>query len=379
MKKKRKSMGQIFVRDFLKSLLYVSVFVSLVFGSYQVSLAYFERYGNAGENKSLSKYIDNLNADGVAEEVSKNMILAIDPESGKIKKIVIEICNTNTGNIDYITVPSNLQFTISYDLYKKLATANSDIPQIITMRKIHKYFEGEGLCQCAQLLLEDTMDIQFSYYTVIPYSVYKQMFRTVKASGVQKWRKEYKNEMKSLSSEADYEGFFKKYYTKVESNLTEQDKCKYSSTYLQAVPKQVAFSIVSGERSDDGFVLSVEETNYFIYKILSNEAYKGKEATASSGSGTITSSVGLNLEILNSTTVNGLASSYQEKLIAKGMNVTSIGNYSKETLQQTKIIVTEEGYGQDLLAYFPDAQIEVGQCKDGVDICIVLGLNDSQM
>ena len=113
MKKKRKSMGQIFVRDFLKSLLYVSVFVSLVFGSYQVSLAYFERYGNAGENKSLSKYIDNLNADGVAEEVSKNMILAIDPESGKIKKIVIEICNTNTGNIDYITVPSNLQFTIS--------------------------------------------------------------------------------------------------------------------------------------------------------------------------------------------------------------------------------------------------------------------------
>ena len=370
-KKRKKTVGQVFLQYFVRSILCVLLLLACGFTSYKATMLYYKVTGATSNSGSLSKYIKEIKSDGVAEEVAKNLILATDSDSGKIKRIVIEICNKNTGNIDYITVPSTLEFTMSYDLYKKLATANADIPQIVCMQNIHKYFSGESLYQCAQLLLEDVMDIEFSYYTVIPDTVYKEMFVTEKGSGVQKWSKSYKAEMESLKDEKAYKAFFKKYYEKVDSNLPEKSKCEYIDTYLKAVPNQLAFTIVSGEKSGKSFVLSVEETNFLINKLLKNEAYTEKNQKKKEGENT--SSMGLAIEILNSTQINGLASSMQEKLVEKGFNIAGIGNYSGDTLEHTKIIVKEQGMGEDLLAYFKNAEIEVGELSQNVDIRIIIG------
>lgn len=376
-KKKKNSIGRQFLTVFLKSFVCVTIFCLVGFISYKITMFYYENIGDAGENEALTKYFAELKSDGEAEDVSKNLILAEDEESGAIKRIVIEIFNSNTGNLDYITIPNGLEFTMSYDLYKKLATANPDVPQIVCMRQIHKYFEGESKNQCAQLLLEDVMDISFSYYTVIPFGTYNEMFRSEKGSGVQKWTAVFQKEMESLDTKEKYEAFFKKYYEKVQSNLSETKKCSYISAYLKGGPKQVAFYKVSGENSGKAFALSVEETNSLINKILENSAYTD-EKKENSVIGEEKSSIGLAIEILNSTKINGLASSYQEKLIQKGMNVSRIGNYDGTMLNHTKIVVKEDGYGQDLLTYFKNATIEVGDVGQGVDICIIIGEEDGQ-
>lgn len=374
MKKKKKTWKVMFIRVFLKSVIGIAIFFVLGFSSYKITMWYYDNVGEIKvDEESLSKYISDIDADGVAEDVSKNMILAVDEETGRITKVLVEIVNQNTGNIDYITIPNNLEFTMSYDLYKKLATANPDVPQIICIKKIHNYFSGESLYQCAQLLFEDVMDISFSYYTVIPNDVYKDMFKTDKATGAQKWKTSFEEEMTALHTKEDYETFFDKYYEKVTSNLSRDKKDVYIDTYLEGVPDQVAFSVVSGESCDDVFVLSVEETNYLINKILENDSYTDKNQPAGEKAA---SSVGLVIEILNSTGINGLASSFQEKLVEQGMNVISIGNYSDSMLEHTKIIVKEEGYGEDLLPYFNDATIEVGELGNGIDIRIILGTND---
>lgn len=374
MKKKKKTWKVMFIRVFLKSVIGIAIFFVLGFSSYKITMWYYDNVGEIKvDEESFSKYISDIDADGVAEDVSKNMILVVDEETGRITKVLVEIVNQNTGNIDYITIPNNLEFTMSYDLYKKLATANPDVPQIICIKKIHNYFSGESLYQCAQLLFEDVMDISFSYYTVIPNDVYKDMFKTDKATGAQKWKTSFEEEMTALHTKEDYETFFDKYYEKVTSNLSREKKDVYIDTYLEGVPDQVAFSVVSGESCDDVFVLSVEETNYLINKILENDSYTDKNQPAAEKAA---SSVGLVIEILNSTGINGLASSFQEKLVEQGMNVISIGNYSDSMLEHTKIIVKEEGYGEDLLQYFNDATIEVGELGNGIDIRIILGTND---
>lgn len=376
MKKKKQNVKEKFVRIFLKSVIGITIFCLLAFSSYKVTMWYYENVGEIkADEESLSKYISDIDTDGVADEVSKNMILATDEETGRITKVLVEIVNVNTGNIDYITIPNNLEFTMSYELYKKLATANSDIPQIVCLKKIHNYFSGESLYQCAQLLLEDVMDISFSYYTIIPNDVFRDMFRTDKATGAQKWKNSFKAEMTALDTKEDYEDFFDKYYKKVTSNLSREKKDVYIDAYLEGVPDQVVFSVVSGESCDDVFVLSVEETNYLINRILENDSYTDENQPNTQKTA---SSVGLVIEILNSTGINGLASSFQEKLVEQGMNVISIGNYSDSTLEHTKIIVKEEGYGEDLLLYFKDATIEVGNLRNGVDICIILGTNDGK-
>lgn len=376
MKKKNRALKEKFIRVFLKSIIGMTIFFVLGFSSYKVTMWYYENVDTIEDDETkLSKYISDIDEDGVAEGVSKNMILAVDEETGRITKVLVEIVNQNTGNIDYITVPNNLQFTMSYELYKKLAAANADIPQIVCIKKLHKYFSGESLYQCAQLLFEDVMDISFSYYTVINNDVFKGMFQADKATGVQKWKNSFKKEMTNLNTKEEYEVFFDKYYEKVTSNLAREKKSTYIDAYLEGVPEQVAFSVVSGESCDDVFVLSVEETNYLINKILENDAYTEDNKPDTNN---VTSSVGLGIEILNSTGINGLASSFQEKLVEQGMNIISIGNYSGSILEKTRIVVKEEGMGEDLAAYFKDAVIEVGELSNDIDIRIILGTDDGK-
>ena len=373
---KKKSVGDVFMRKFISSLIFVSIFVLLAFGSYKLSFHYYMNYGNLEATESLTKYFQDLNADGLAENVSKNLILGVDAESEKVNRIVIEIVNKDAKSINYITVPSNMEYTMSYELYKKLATVNNEIPQIIRLNQVHKYFKAENLCQCIQLLLEDALDIKMSYYTKINMEVYKEMFAMDKTNGIQKWTTSYENEMIALKSKEEYEVFFDKYYDKVSTNLARKDKDLYIDTYLECVPEMVFYSIVCGEKMDSSFVVAVEETNSMLNKIINSQ---GGENSQYVDDGKGTSSVGMNIVVLNSTKINGLASAYQDKLESEGFNITRIGNYGGKVLQQTKIVVSEESCGQDLLNYFNDACVEVGNLEQGVDIFIILGENDGDI
>lgn len=146
--KKKKTMGAKFMRIFIQTTMCMILCLILGFASYKISMWYYENLGDVEESEELSKYFSDIDEDGVPEKVSKNLMLAIDEDTGRITRIVIEIVNKETANIDYITVPINLEFTMSYELYKKLATANGEVPQIIAMNKVHKYFTGENCYQC---------------------------------------------------------------------------------------------------------------------------------------------------------------------------------------------------------------------------------------
>ncbi len=95
-----------------------------------------------------------------------------------------------------------------------------------------------------------------------------------------------------------------------------------------------------------------------------------------------------NILILNSTSVSGLASAWNNKINGAGFANTAIGNYKSGTETQTKIYVSEEGMGEDLKAYFSDATIVVGSLETSqytvikgslstIDIFIVIGSSDT--
>lgn len=90
------------------------------------------------------------------------------------------------------------------------------------------------------------------------------------------------------------------------------------------------------------------------------------------------SSVGHSIEVLNSTEVAGVAARWQEKLNGEGFTVSQIGNYETEALTSTKIIVSQDGMGQDLVGYFQNATVEVGTISSGVEIQIIIGTEDTQ-
>ena len=94
--------------------------------------------------------------------------------------------------------------------------------------------------------------------------------------------------------------------------------------------------------------------------------------------------------VLNGTRVSGLAGGWQNKLNGGGFSVTAIGNSNLSRENQTRIYVTEEGMGNDLIEYFTDAVIIVGSLSTGdyqltkgsaneVEIFVVIGNNDTSI
>jgi anionic cell wall polymer biosynthesis LytR-Cps2A-Psr (LCP) family protein len=89
---------------------------------------------------------------------------------------------------------------------------------------------------------------------------------------------------------------------------------------------------------------------------------------------TVASSKEYYIELYNAAFRSGLASEWESFLEEEGYNISLIDSYQDEgPLSTTRIIVNQEGIGQDLLKYFPDASIETDDIETGGDIQIYIG------
>jgi LCP family protein required for cell wall assembly len=83
------------------------------------------------------------------------------------------------------------------------------------------------------------------------------------------------------------------------------------------------------------------------------------------------------IQVLNGAQLAGIASKYQEKLETDGYNVENIGNYTGSYKPYTRILVKEQGLGEDLAGYFSDPIITVeNNMTDRFDIVIIIGKDE---
>ena len=88
--------------------------------------------------------------------------------------------------------------------------------------------------------------------------------------------------------------------------------------------------------------------------------------------------------VLNATETAGLAAAWKERLAEKGFTKVETGNYLGESLEKSKIVVTEEGTGNNLSEIISGASVENGSAdsvdcdadKDGVKAFIIIGNSD---
>lgn len=121
--------------------------------------------------------------DVTADAVSRNIIYSYDPATKIIDAIVIEILNTESGNLDFVTIPAESQITVSNEIYKRMCAAGADAPQIITLSLLNDYFGDDTAYEYGILLLEDYMGIDIGYYTSMENSVFNSMFTQSEETG----------------------------------------------------------------------------------------------------------------------------------------------------------------------------------------------------
>ena len=122
---KKKNVLKMFLTSLLKSLICIVVILGVGFASYKISYTVLsnEEENGGTDADSLKDIIDEATTD----EISKNLIYVSD-DKNKITHVMLEICNTKTFNMDYVTIPVRTDYTIPSVMYRKLCQINQEIP-----------------------------------------------------------------------------------------------------------------------------------------------------------------------------------------------------------------------------------------------------------
>ena len=137
--KNGKSILKIFGINLLKSLLSICLLIAVGCVSYLISYHFLSKQAAQQKKQVEQDTLEEIKHEAQVDEVSKNLIYVCD-EKNKITHMILEICNTKTNNMDYVTIPTKTDYTIPTTMYRKLCTINDEIPQIIRLSRMKQYF-----------------------------------------------------------------------------------------------------------------------------------------------------------------------------------------------------------------------------------------------
>lgn len=443
--KNGKSILKIFGINLLKSLLCICLLIAVGCVSYLISYHFLSKQAAQQKKQEEKDILEEIMQEAQVDEVSKNLIYVSD-EKNKITHMILEVCNTKTNNMDYVTIPTKTDYTIPTTMYRKLCTINDEIPQIIRLSRIKQYFENEDDAYGYGLLIvQKLLGTKLSYYTVLTTEDYQSFCLETKVKvsykktedpnaspspspsptleptvdpetgKIPKQKKtstntktkmnisiastEFTTQLNDIKGNkekiADY---IQNLYDKINSNLTVYNKLGYLDCYEKMDVNLFHYWGIPGEyNTDKVFEVDTKAAKSFLKQLVNNPTYteaqdltttqkadtkSSPEPTADAGqkknkSDKVISSKGAKIMILNGSRINGLAGKMKEKLQKKGYTIGEIGDYTKEILTKTKIIVKKEGQGEDLAKYFKDPTVTVGMVEDGYDIEIIVGTADA--
>ena len=430
----KKNVLKMFFLSLGKSLLCIAVLLLVGFASYKISYTLLAK-GGAGGSSSTENLKDIMD-EAQTDEISKNLIYVAD-DKNKITHLMLEICNTKTYNMDYITIPVTTDYTIPSVMYRKLCQVNEEIPQVIRISKLLQYFEDESKAYgYGELIFEKMLGTDISYYTVLKQETYDNHYTQQKVKVAYKTKSSenntpgpdgmvpvtnttlktkmnitvlsdtYKRQISDLGHDQDkIAEFIKDQYEGVASNLTVYNKLGYVEAYekmdcnlyhfwgvpgkysrklfevdTKATKKAIKYLVENGEtyvQEQDLTAANMIRKSQVVSKTSPSPSPVSTKSSKSTKSAKKTNSKDLKIYVSNGSQIAGLAASTQKKLKNAGYNVPEVGNYTGKTLTTTKIVVSKKGQGEDLKEYFNNAQVTVGSVSKGYDIEIILGARDA--
>ncbi|MCR4715674.1 MAG: LytR C-terminal domain-containing protein [Lachnospiraceae bacterium] len=158
------------------------------------------------------------------------------------------------------------------------------------------------------------------------------------------------------------------------SNLESKDKLSYCKDYMELDESMICYYALPGSYYNKSYMVDMNATASLFASLgipkVSSTAASEEESDEEPVREVKT------VQVLNGSGVQGMAAKWQTKLTNSGFSVPEVGNYESR-LNDSLIIVPEEGMGQELKKQFSNATIQIGTVPDGYDAIVVIGLNDA--
>ena len=339
--------------------------------------------------------------------------------------------DSKTGNLNLLSVPRDTRVTMTDELYNYLSENGMYIPPNATckLNEVHAYAGTERGDYFSVKQLEELLGIQIDHYVKVNFEGFRELVDLVggvdfyvpqdmywdmrdtgdplinlkegmqhldgdKAEQLVRFRRYVQGDIERVSVQQDFlralmekilstdtllgnlPGLIRTAYQYVTTDISLSDALKYAP-YIEDVDvdRMQTATLPGTAQNISGISYYIEDQT--ASHLLVQQYFFNDEAMAQATSNT-TNSKDLAIEIANGSYTTGYAATNQQMLTASGYQVPTISTYEGEKTSYTRIYVREDGVGQDLLRFYPDAQFytDPTMLNDGIDIYIILGTDE---
>ncbi len=375
---KKKSVARIIAGSFFKTLGALILLVAAGVLSYYLTMLYYRQTART-ERSTAYTHVITVNTGNE----SSNLIYSYDETTGKIQAMVLELFDATTKNMNYITIPADTRISISPSTYAELIKVSGQLPQLASMADINSYFSGDVAYEYGILILQEEFPVDIGYFTALPSDKFDEYFQIrSKSEKIYAPSDSLLDRAAACRSEREMKDLIGDIWDDLVSDTTLSQKSHYADALRQVNREYIRTDSVYGSQADGYFALDSKKSRKLVNNIWESQAYtspqKASRGALANREGA-SASADRRIQITNATGINGLASAYQQKLLADGFNVVGVGNYIGEKRTQTVIYVKKKKWGKNLTSYFKNARREKASSAltNGADIEIVLGTDDA--
>lgn len=366
---KNRSIAQIILITFFKTIGIIMALLGVGVLSYYLTMLFLKQTARV-ERSTQYEHVIDINTGNE----SSNLIYSFNEKTNEIEAMVLELFDSNSKNLTYITIPVNTQITISGKRYGELLEKNGQLPQLIQVSKVTDYFSGDVAYEYAILILQEELRADIGYFTAMPTAEFNKCFERENGKKlIYRPTQAILDRVAQCKSESDMNDLIEEKWDTLISDITLSQKQHYSKDLIQVNREMIRTYRLYGSESSGIFKLKQQKNQDFIDSIWEKKAYKMPQKK-NSAAGT---AKGPSVYIYNGSKITGLAAKYQQKLEAGGYTVIGVGNATGEIRTKTVIYAKKKKHGEALANYFKNARIELlSSLSSGADVEIILGTND---
>ena len=373
------SVAKIIIIYFFKTIGVMALLAGVGLLSYYLTMLYYKMTDN---EEPTTKYQHVIDINAGTE--SSNLIFSYDENDGKVDAMILELFDQDSKNLTLVTIPSNTHIDLSQNSYQEMTKVNQNIPQSVKLSDVPGYFRGDVGYEYAVMALQDALPVDIGYFTAIPKTKFAMYYELgTKKEKCYSPTDAYITSMKKCTTKSDMDDMLKDLFDEQISDLTVSQKLGYSEALSKVNWDLIHIYVLKG--SDDGtsFTINSKKSKKLINQIWDSPAYTTAQYEATAGKDTETSSDDQNIEILNGSAIDGLASKYQKMMQEDHLSVVNIGNYTGMKQQTTTIYARDVKWAKKKLRkYFPKPKaVKVessSELEEGIDVEIILGVDADQ-
>lgn len=384
----------------------------------------------SGEDTTDTTVTDNKN-------MENTLVFVHDDNTGK-DYTTLNMYDKETKALDILLMPCDAQVSVGSSLLKELKETMSDVSSTVNMSEVGRAF-GDKKYEMFVKIMEDISGVSVSGYDVmtsqnfkkflnvagnvtyhfdnaISYRDEQNILKTIEAGDnaldsekayalltymdgtddeesrrLERASTYFTNYMEALLAKGNTATIAKKYDSLV--TAAKKDTTSTEDILKNLTTDGLTIRIMQGSENKGVFALDSQKVKLQVAALTKQaESYKSKGSSSSKGSqsssssttssdNTAQSSKQYSIEIYNAAYVSGLAKEWESYLEGEGYSISLVDSYQEEgPISQTRINVTQEGMGEDLLKYFPDADINVvDSISTGGDIQIYIGTDSTDV